>query len=51
MNSITKIEDRERLEKSLELNNINPIEINHGIKFSSVCSGKNIIIHGGGILI
>lgn len=28
--------------------NLNPEESNHGIKFSAVCSGKNIIIHGGG---
>ena len=29
-------------------NLINPQENNQGIKFSSVFSGKNIIIHGGG---
>ena len=33
-----------------EPNLLNPGEINHGIKFSSVFSGKNIIIHGGGKL-
>jgi len=38
------------IESLTELNNLNPQEINHGIKFSSVSSGKNIIIHGGGNL-
>lgn len=35
-------------ENLAEPNLLNPEEINNGIKFSSVFSGKNIIIHGGG---
>jgi hypothetical protein len=37
-------------ENLAEPNLLNPEEMNHGIKFSSVFSGKNIIIHGGGII-
>lgn len=38
------------IENAPEQNLLSSQEINHGIKFSSVFSGKNIIIHGGGKL-
>ena len=39
---------KEKNESQPELNYLKTNEINYGIKFTSVSSGRNIIIHGGG---
>lgn len=46
-----KVNARSKSDKTIDPNDQNLLssqEINNGIKFSSVFSGKNIIIHGGG---